>query len=97
MEHKMMDKLDAYMDSHPNIRHQFSYVNWADAIATRSFGNVRIRGDIKAHYGLEPRLVLIQMITNRLNEMIQWSRAPNSLDGSREKNQIASLHKVPFS
>jgi hypothetical protein len=99
MERNMMDKMDAYLELHPSMRHQFSYVNWAGAIATRSFGNERIRGDIKAHYGLEPRLVLIQMITNRLNEMIQWSHAltRNIQNGFSEENRLEPTEIVPFS
>jgi hypothetical protein len=47
---------------------KFSYLDWNRAIASRSIGNKRIAGDIPAHFGLEPRIVLLQMITNRLRE-----------------------------
>jgi len=47
-----------------------TYVDWGGAIQSRSFGKERIQGDLKPHYGLEPRLVLIQMITNRLKEYL---------------------------
>jgi hypothetical protein len=40
-----------------------TFVDWGAAVRPRSFSE-RIRGDIAAHYGLEPRLVLIQMLTN---------------------------------
>jgi hypothetical protein len=45
-----------------------SYVNWGDAVAPRSFDD-RIRGDIPVHYGLEPRQMLVQMVTNQLLHM----------------------------
>jgi len=44
-------------------------VDWGGAVLQRSFGEDRMRGDIKAHYDLTPRIVLIQMITNKLREM----------------------------
>jgi hypothetical protein len=37
-------------------------VDWANAIRPRSFGPDRIVGDLKPHFGLEPRHVLMQMI-----------------------------------
>jgi hypothetical protein len=46
-----------------------SYVNWGDAVAPRSFAAERIVGDLKPHYGLEPRQMLVQMITNQLAYM----------------------------
>jgi hypothetical protein len=47
---------------------QFSYLDWGGAVQPRSKPGERIVGDLKAHYGLEPRLVLIEMITNQLQE-----------------------------
>jgi hypothetical protein len=41
-------------------------INWSGAIFPRSFGSNRIKGDTQDHYGLEGRLVFIQMITNHL-------------------------------
>jgi hypothetical protein len=41
-------------------------INWSGAIFPRSFGSDRIKGDSPDHYGLEARLVFIQMITNHL-------------------------------
>jgi hypothetical protein len=41
-------------------------INWSGAIFPRSFGSDRIAGNTKHHYGLEARLVLMQMITNHL-------------------------------
>jgi hypothetical protein len=41
-------------------------INWPGAIYPRSFGSERIKGDSLEHYGLDARLVLIQMITNHL-------------------------------
>jgi hypothetical protein len=42
------------------------YVNWGKAMQPRSFGPDALDGDIHAHYAMEARLVLVQMITNRL-------------------------------
>eukprot|EP00541_Cyclophora_tenuis_P004054 CAMPEP_0116553630 /NCGR_PEP_ID=MMETSP0397-20121206/7153_1 /TAXON_ID=216820 /ORGANISM="Cyclophora tenuis, Strain ECT3854" /LENGTH=270 /DNA_ID=CAMNT_0004078721 /DNA_START=43 /DNA_END=855 /DNA_ORIENTATION=- len=44
------------------------YVDFGGAIRPRSFGPDRIEGDMNAHYGSQARLVLLQMITNRLQE-----------------------------
>jgi hypothetical protein len=41
-------------------------INWPGAIFPRSSGSDRIAGDSPSHYGLEARLVLVQMITNHL-------------------------------
>ena len=43
-----------------------NYVDWGGVVLERSFGKQRITGDTDAHYGLEPRLALIQMITNQI-------------------------------
>jgi len=48
-----------------------TYVHWGRAMEPRSFRAERIAGDIPAHYGLEPRLTLAQMITNVLREQQQ--------------------------
>lgn len=45
------------------------YVNWGDAVGPRSFGPDKLAGDIPAHYSEEARVVLVQMITNRLHEI----------------------------
>jgi len=45
-------------------------VDWGGAIRSRSYGAERIKGDTREHYGLSPRLVSIQMITNKLQEMM---------------------------
>ena len=41
-----------------------SFVDWGSVVAARSNDRDRIQGDIKAHYGLEARLALIQMLAN---------------------------------
>jgi len=43
-----------------------SYVNWGGAVRPRSLGKNRIQGDSLFHYGVEPRHVLVQMLTNHL-------------------------------
>lgn len=45
------------------------YLDWAAAVESRSFGDSRISGDISTHYGLQPRLVLAQMIANTLKDV----------------------------
>jgi hypothetical protein len=49
--------------------HRLVYVNWGDAVKPRSFGPDKLAGDIPAHYSEEARVVLVQMITNRLVEI----------------------------
>jgi hypothetical protein len=76
MENDMLEKLDAYMASNNQSQAaQFSYVNWGGAIAPRSFDAHRIPGDVRPHYGSEPRMVLIQMINNRFYEMLQSDKS----------------------
>ena len=43
-----------------------TYINWGGAVRERSFGPDRILGDHQYHYGVHPRLVLMQMLTNHL-------------------------------
>lgn len=67
---KAVDDLNAHVIgrihqmSHPNL----TYIDWGAAVYDRSFGENRIAGDIDAHYGLEPRLVAIQMLANHMIE-----------------------------
>jgi len=51
---------------HRNSSNQVQYIHWGGAVEPRSFGSARIRGDTVAHYGLEARLVFLQMLTNVL-------------------------------
>ena len=55
----MIDSLDAGESG-------LTYINWGGAIRDRSFGPDRIAGDLMYHYGAQPRLVLMQMLTNHL-------------------------------
>ena len=43
--------------------------DWGGALFHRSFGPARIKGDLAPHYGLEGRLVMIQLIANKLIEL----------------------------
>jgi len=45
-----------------------SYVDWGQAMLPRLFPPTRIVGDIPPHYGLEARLMFVQMLTNHLVE-----------------------------
>jgi hypothetical protein len=72
MNGKAMDKIEEITSGRVSRRpnnstiSNLTYVDWGGAIHPRSFGKVRIEGDIKPHYGLEARYVLVQMITNQL-------------------------------
>jgi hypothetical protein len=44
-----------------------TYVDWGTEIWPRSNGENRIKGDIDAHYGLEGRLLFLQLLMNELN------------------------------
>lgn len=52
--------------SNNNNNNNIMYVNWGKAMHPRSFGPDALSGDIAPHYAMEARLVLVQMITNRL-------------------------------
>lgn len=60
------------IDGHHSNSSTMSYVNWGDAVLPRSFEE-RIVGDLKPHYGLEPRHVLVQMIANQVERMDQMN------------------------
>ena len=65
---------DATMDLIDKLHHQSQrksstiYVNWAGAMEPRSLREQRLKGDTKAHLGLIPRVLLIDMITNALED-----------------------------
>jgi hypothetical protein len=69
MNAKAMDQMEEIASSvgrSPNSTSNLTYVDWGGAIQPRSFEEARIAGDIRAHYGIEARYVLVQMITNQL-------------------------------
>jgi hypothetical protein len=69
MNAKAMDQMEEIasgVSRSPNATSYLTYVDWGGAIRPRSFGNARITGDMKPHYGVEARYVLVQMITNQL-------------------------------
>ena len=59
----VMDTIDSY-----GAESNLTYINWAGAVRERSHAPHRIEGDSMSHYGVEPRLVLVQMLTNHLLE-----------------------------
>jgi hypothetical protein len=63
MNQQVMDQIDQFGQSS-----KLSYIDWAAAVRARSLGPNRIKGDHIFHYGVEPRLVLVQMLTNHLVE-----------------------------
>jgi hypothetical protein len=69
MNRKAMDKIEEIASRRrrpTNSTSNLTYVDWGGAVHPRSFERARIAGDIKPHYGLEARYVLVQMITNQL-------------------------------
>lgn len=68
LNHFLMNEIDSltarYVQAGGLLR--LAYINWGDAVLPRSFGNNRIVGNNKAHYGVEPRLTMIQQMTNYL-------------------------------
>merc|ERR1712157_427510 len=44
------------------LKLNFIILDWSSVIEKRSFNNERIHGDIKAHYGLEARLLFCQQL-----------------------------------
>jgi hypothetical protein len=63
-----MDEIDRYSATNGRKITKLTYVNWGGAVEPRSFSPTRIKGADPSQYGLEPRLVLVQMITNILKE-----------------------------
>ena len=55
-------------------------VDWGGALFHRSFGPARIKGDLAPHYGLEGRLVMIQLIANKLIELTRVMRIEHNRD-----------------
>jgi hypothetical protein len=67
-----MDNIDQHYagnNNNNNNNNKMTYVNWGEAVEPRSFGAERLSGDMHAHYSHEPRVVLIQMITNHLHDV----------------------------
>jgi hypothetical protein len=56
-------------DTRPAYEPRLTYVDWGGAIEPRAVGSARINGDMVAHMGLEPRLTLMQMLTNHLYDI----------------------------
>jgi hypothetical protein len=69
----LVDEIDKYAANYTATRRglisNLTYINWGGgAVEPRSLDEERIYGDNKAHYGIEPRLVMIQQITNFLQD-----------------------------
>lgn len=50
-------------------------VDWGKAVLPRSFKPDKIGGDISAHYGLEARLLMAQMTTQQIMNIMEHSKA----------------------
>jgi hypothetical protein len=50
----------------PHDELNLTFVDWASVIVKRSYGIDRIHGDMGAHYGLEARLLFLQMLMHEL-------------------------------
>jgi hypothetical protein len=61
-----INSISTRLQQESNTVSNLTCINWPGAIFPRSFGNTRIAGDTWNHYGLEARLVFIQMVTNQL-------------------------------
>jgi hypothetical protein len=68
LNQRLMDTIDKLHDNN-NTNMKMTYVNWGEAVEPRSFDVERLSGDMHAHYSHEPRVVLIQMITNHLHDI----------------------------
>jgi hypothetical protein len=87
MNSRVMDRIDALRanDDTAGLRADsfrggvFTYVNWGAAVEPRSFGKERNVGDHVAHYGLESRLVLFQMMTNHLRDSGFFAQPTNNI------------------
>jgi hypothetical protein len=66
----LMDEIDKYTADYAarGLISNLTYINWGGAVEPRSLDEDRIYGDNKAHYGIEPRLVMIQQMTNFLQD-----------------------------
>lgn len=70
--HQLNQAAKEYIETQPYM----TYVDWAAVIAKRSFGKDRIRGDLNEHYGLEARLLFIQMLMHELLSQLEWGFDP---------------------
>jgi hypothetical protein len=61
-----INSISTRLQQESNTVSNLTCINWPGAIFPRSFRSDRIAGDSLEHYGLEARLVFIQMITNQL-------------------------------
>jgi hypothetical protein len=77
---EQQDKAAAWPPPPPN--NLLTYINWGGAVQARSFGKERIAGDTWLHYGPEPRVVLVQMLTNHLQDLKWFSRGGGSSSSS---------------
>lgn len=53
-------------DTRPVGHPRLTALDWGGAMEPRALGALRIKGDMNAHMGLEPRLMLLQQLTNHL-------------------------------
>lgn len=56
------------LQTNGNDASNITYVDWGSEIAPRSIGGDRIQGDMPAHYGLEARLLFLQLLMNELDK-----------------------------
>ena len=60
----------AVIDTAGERHDRLHVIDWSSHIEDRSFEH-RIPGDIRAHYGVEPRLVFLQLMTNVLQKQVE--------------------------
>ena len=61
---EQIDKYQSELSASETAR--VTYIDWGTAVRSRTVGKDRVPADINPHTGLEPRLVMIQMIANLL-------------------------------
>jgi hypothetical protein len=79
----VMDTIESY-----GAESNLTFIDWAGAVRERSHGPHRIEGDSMSHYGVEPRLALVQMLTNHLVDRGILHKATIELDEENEENLL---------
>jgi hypothetical protein len=63
---RSMGHIDSFNEANRG-NSNITYVDWGTEVLPRSNGVERIKGDIRPHYGLEARLLFLQLLMNELN------------------------------
>jgi len=63
---KLVNRINEHVMDILDQQQGIRYIHWGGAVEARSIGETRIKGDSINHYGIVPRLVALQMLTNTL-------------------------------